>query len=67
MFGGAEGAHGHEARPGLKRRGVQELNDRRRLLAAVEEFRRRVEEEVPGLYCWFDAGSLHVTLRALIN
>lgn len=65
-----------EARPALKG-GHAELHDdarvkadvaaRRALLAAVDRFRRRVEQELPDLYVFFSDASLHITLRALIN
>eukprot|EP00887_Chlorella_sp_A99_P004960 scaffold4.g4960.t1 len=57
---------GPERRPALKMRGLDELSDRGRLLAAVQRLRARVEEELPGLYAFFSDSSLHVTLRAVI-
>ena len=46
---------------------MRELSDRRALLAAVERFRQRVQQELPGMYAWFSDASLHITIRALIN
>lgn len=57
----------HAARPGLRLRGLAEVSDRERLLAAVRKFRERVDAELGGMYHWFDESSLHITLRALIN
>jgi len=33
----------------------------------LEEFQRRVEQAMPGLYTWFDPNSLHITLRAILG
>ena len=38
----------------------------RQLLAAVQQFRARVDRELPGMYAWFEDASLHVTLRAIM-
>ena len=35
------------------------------LASLVRRFQERVESELPSLYVWFAASSLHVTLRAL--
>jgi hypothetical protein len=64
--GSPRGAGRHETRAGLRQRGVQELQDRRRLAAAVGALRAAVDAALPGAYRWFDEASLHVTLRALI-
>jgi hypothetical protein len=32
----------------------------------VMEFRVEVDRQLPGLYCWFDDASLHMTVRALV-
>ncbi|MBN2533925.1 MAG: hypothetical protein JXB88_13630 [Spirochaetales bacterium] len=32
---------------------------------AVTKFREKVDQELPGMYCWFDDKSLHMTVRAL--
>ena len=57
---------GARPRAALRERGTEELDDRQRLVAAIGEFRRRVDAAVPGVYSWFDDRSLHITLRALI-
>jgi len=31
----------------------------------VRQFRDAVDQELPGMYCWFDDASLHMTVRAL--
>jgi len=51
----------------MRARGLQELADRQALLAAIHHFRARVDAALPGMYAWFADGSLHITLRALIN
>ena len=61
------GSHAFVARPGLRQRGFSEIQARERLLAAIRRFRQRIDRELPGLYCWFEEASLHITLRALIN
>lgn len=33
----------------------------------VAEFRKAVDEALPGMYVWFDDDSLHVTLRGLVD
>ena len=53
-------------RPGLVERGTTELKDRNALLSCIRNFREAVEAVVPGAYAWFDEGSLHLTLRAVI-
>ncbi|KAK9815519.1 hypothetical protein WJX72_004976 [[Myrmecia] bisecta] len=37
------------------------------LIRVIDRFRRRVEAELPGMYCWFPDQVLHVTLRALVG
>ncbi len=59
--------HPHAARPGLRLRGLAEIQARERLLAAIRRFRERVGRELGGMYHWFDDASLHITIRALIN
>ena len=34
---------------------------------AVEDFRAAVDGALPGMYCWFEDQSLHVTLRGLLD
>lgn len=46
--------------------GVEEVAQRRALLKAIDGFRRRVDELMPGMYVWFADASLHITLRALL-
>jgi hypothetical protein len=68
-FDGSESptGHGHAARPGLRQRGLAEIQARERLLAAIRRFRERVARELGDVYYWFDDASLHITIRALIN
>lgn len=56
----------HTTRSGLRQRGVQEVADRTQLLKLIYEFKQEVVDLLPGMYYWFDEGSLHITLRALI-
>ncbi|KAK9866566.1 hypothetical protein WJX84_005361 [Apatococcus fuscideae] len=37
------------------------------LFGTINHFRKKVEEELPGLYAWFSDESLHVTFRALMG
>lgn len=57
---------GASPRGALKERGVQELDDRHRLLEAIKTFEARVEAALPGTYTFFSHKSLHITLRALM-
>jgi hypothetical protein len=59
-------AGAHEAGAGLRERGLSELEDRRRVVAAAAALRRRVDAALPGLFRWFPDAALHVTLRPLI-
>ena len=38
-----------------------------RLPGAVAAFREAVDAALPGMYCWFDEESLHVTVRGLVE
>jgi len=55
---------GYPVRAALKERGMREIDDRHRLIEAIEIFRQRVDGALPGLYTWFDDTSLHITLRS---
>lgn len=44
-----------------------ESGDGERLATMVRAFRERVDEELPGMYVWFDDSSLHITVRALMG
>lgn len=37
------------------------------LPAIIAKLRRQIDAELPGLYCWFDDASLHVTVRGLMG
>ena len=37
------------------------------LPSAVNKFRRRVDDALPGMYAWFDQDSLHCTVRGLMD
>lgn len=66
-FTKVEGTSAHSPKRGLKKRGVQELNDRAELNRLIREFRVEVDKLLPReTYFWFDDSSLHITLRALI-
>lgn len=57
---------GAAPRAALRERGVRELDDRHRLIEAINEFKQGVEAVLPGRYAFFEEDSLHITLRALI-
>jgi len=59
-------SHHNVIHMGLQKRGLQEITDRQRLFEAIKRFKIEVEAVVPGMYCWFDSKSYHITLRALI-
>ncbi|KAL0029394.1 hypothetical protein WJX77_004302 [Trebouxia sp. C0004] len=37
------------------------------LTEVINQFRQQVDQSLPGMYAWFDDGSLHVTIRALMG
>eukprot|EP01024_Parvocaulis_polyphysoides_P050842 TRINITY_DN4963_c0_g2_i1.p1 TRINITY_DN4963_c0_g2~~TRINITY_DN4963_c0_g2_i1.p1 ORF type:complete len:244 (+),score=31.21 TRINITY_DN4963_c0_g2_i1:106-837(+) len=37
------------------------------IIQLIQQFRKQVDEQLPGLYAWFDDKSLHVTIRALVG
>lgn len=37
------------------------------LLHTIRAFQHQVDSVLPGMYAWFDEGSLHVTVRALMG
>jgi hypothetical protein len=39
----------------------------KRFPACLAEFRKKVDEALPGMYVWFSDDSLHVTLRGLVD